>query len=481
MAVAIATFNRRHSMSSTPRINVRCNFEAKGRMMVQFPDLVIFIPGILGSVLTKDGKTVWDLSVAGLYNGTRLTELQLDAPGSLDLDIGDGITAVSVVDNIGGIPGLWKLGGYSRLRDKLIADLGLQLDRNFREFPYDWRRDNRVASSRLSLKSREWLSHWRDVSGNAEAKIWIVAHSMGGLVARHFIECREGWKIVRSLTTIGTPHRGSGKALSFLNAGSAPGLADRLLPGLEIARNFDSVYQLLPTYPFVVDGDTNYRTYEVSISGVDQGRAKAAADFHAEIEAGHLCNLQDAFYQGSSPRLSAVIGTDQPTYQSAMLAGAGRLTMIGNRDFQGNNLNGDGTVPRVSAMPSGYGDEIATFVCNSHAVIAADKVSLHHLRSYLSGATINLDAYRDESRTKLSLELEDCYVAGAVMLKARSSIREQKVGVVIEELSKQTDPRKITLYRNGEEYLGEVKLQPGVYQATIELLGRSVSDVFWVF
>ncbi|MGN6773701.1 lipase/acyltransferase domain-containing protein [Rhizobium sp.] len=449
--------------------------------MSQFPDLVIFIPGILGSVLVKDGKTVWDLSVIGLYRGTRLTELQLDAPGSLDDDIGDGIAAISVVGNVGGIPGLWKLGGYSRLRDKLIADLGLLLDRNFREFPYDWRRDNRVASSRLSLKSREWLTHWRDVSGNPKAKIWIVAHSMGGLVARHFIECLEGWKIVRSLTTIGTPHRGSGKALDFLNAVSAPGLADRLLPGFDIARNFDSVYQLLPTYPFIVDSSGNYRTYEVSIPGVDQDRAAKAADFHAEIEAGRLRNLKDAVYQASSPRLSVVIGTDQPTYQSAMLAGAGRLAMMTNRDFQGNNGNGDGTVPRVSAMPSGYGEEIATFVCNSHAVIAADKVSLHHLRTYLSGAAINLDAYRDESRAKLGLELEDCYVAGDVLIKAHSSIREQKIGAVIEEITNQVGPRKVTLYRNGEEYLGQIKLQPGFYQATIELLGRSVSDVFWVF
>ncbi|MDK1493035.1 hypothetical protein QN219_23815 [Sinorhizobium sp. 7-81] len=448
--------------------------------MAQFPDLVIFIPGILGSVLAKDGKTVWDLSVTGLYRGTRLTELHLDAPGSLDDDIGDGITAVGVVDNIGGIPGLWKLGGYSRLRDKLIADLGLQLGRNFREFPYDWRRDNRVASSRLSVKSREWLSHWRDVSGNSEAKIWIVAHSMGGLVARHFIECLEGWKIVRSLTTIGTPHRGSGKALDFLSAGSSPGLADRLLPGLDIARNFDSVYQLLPTYPFIIDGSENYRIHEISIAGVDQGRATKAADFHAEIEAGRLGNLQDGVYQMSSPRLSVVIGTDQSTYQCAIVGEAGRLTMMTNRDFQGNNVNGDGTVPRVSAMPRGYGEEIATYVCNSHAAIAADKVSLHHLRTYLSGAAINLDAYRDESRAKFGLDLEDCYDAGDVLIKARSSIREQKIGVVVEELTNKVGPRKVTLYRNGEEYIGQVKLQSGFYQATIELLGRTVSDVFWV-
>eukprot|EP01102_Stenamoeba_stenopodia_P005145 TRINITY_DN15655_c0_g1_i1.p1 TRINITY_DN15655_c0_g1~~TRINITY_DN15655_c0_g1_i1.p1 ORF type:complete len:354 (-),score=49.15 TRINITY_DN15655_c0_g1_i1:64-1125(-) len=40
-------------------------------------------------------------------------------------------------------------------------------------------------------------------------KLNIVGHSMGGLDARHFIAHLEGYKVIASLTTVGTPHRGS--------------------------------------------------------------------------------------------------------------------------------------------------------------------------------------------------------------------------------------------------------------------------------
>ncbi|UXR92845.1 lipase/acyltransferase domain-containing protein [Agrobacterium tumefaciens] len=449
--------------------------------MAGFQDLVIFIPGILGSVLEKNGKTVWDLSVRGAYAGTRFSELQFDAPSSLDLDIGDGIKAVRVVDNLGGIPGLWKLGGYSRLRQKLVSDLALRVGENYREFPYDWRRDNRVASSQLSVDARAWLTHWRTLSGNAEAKILIVAHSMGGLVARHYLECLEGWKDVRSLVTIGTPHRGSGKATDFLNKGSDRGLVERFLPGLQTARNFDSVYQLLPIYPFIVDAEGAHKVHDVSIAGIDQARAINAANFHSEIEQARASNLKDSHYRIASPRLSVVVGTDQPTFQSAMIDETGRLVLSNRRDFKDVNLSGDGTVPRVSAIPPGFGEEIATFVCNSHAAIAGDKVSLHHIRSYLMGANVDLNAYREDVAPKLSLEVADSYSGlEPVEIRAKSSVSEQTLTAVIANPDRGTEVARMTLYRNGDEFVGRVKLQAGFYRLTISLLGREVSDIFWV-
>jgi pimeloyl-ACP methyl ester carboxylesterase len=41
------------------------------------------------------------------------------------------------------------------------------------------------------------------------SRVHIVAHSMGGLVARHYIERMHGAARVQSLVTIGTPHRGT--------------------------------------------------------------------------------------------------------------------------------------------------------------------------------------------------------------------------------------------------------------------------------
>ncbi|MEW6609384.1 MAG: alpha/beta fold hydrolase, partial [bacterium] len=50
--------------------------------------------------------------------------------------------------------------------------------------------------------------NWKD---DPNAKLNIVAHSQGGLVARYYLQ-RGGADKVKRLITIGTPHRGSGLA-----------------------------------------------------------------------------------------------------------------------------------------------------------------------------------------------------------------------------------------------------------------------------
>ena len=53
---------------------------------------------------------------------------------------------------------------------------------NFYEFPYDWRRDNRANANILKRLLDIRLKAWREKSGNSNAKVIIMAHSMGGLV-----------------------------------------------------------------------------------------------------------------------------------------------------------------------------------------------------------------------------------------------------------------------------------------------------------
>src|SRR5512132_3373558 len=82
------------------------------------------------------------------------------------------------------IPYLWKIDGYTGLTKMLTDGFVIKPGRNYFEFAYDWRRDNRLAAKRLASESAGWLSHWRETSGKDDAKLVIVAHSMGGLVAR---------------------------------------------------------------------------------------------------------------------------------------------------------------------------------------------------------------------------------------------------------------------------------------------------------
>ena len=78
--------------------------------------------------------------------------------------------------------------------------------KSFFAFPYGWRRDYRVAARRLKEQTNRWLREWR--REQPDAKLILVGHSMGGLVARYFLECLEGWRDTRRLVTFGTPYRG---------------------------------------------------------------------------------------------------------------------------------------------------------------------------------------------------------------------------------------------------------------------------------
>jgi triacylglycerol esterase/lipase EstA (alpha/beta hydrolase family) len=92
---------------------------------------------------------------------------------------------------------------------RLQSDLGLHLGQNLFPFPYDWRRDNRASARRLERFGWDWLKKWWDPSGNDKAKLIFVVHSMGGLVARYFLEVMGGWKDTRALISFGTPYRGA--------------------------------------------------------------------------------------------------------------------------------------------------------------------------------------------------------------------------------------------------------------------------------
>ena len=97
-------------------------------------------------------------------------------------------------------------------------------------FPYDWRLSNRYNGSALAEAIRPRRSAGGAGRGGpyADAKVVLVVHSMGGLVARWYIERCDGAEVTRKLITLGTPYRGAGKALEQLVNGVrvGPGTAD---------------------------------------------------------------------------------------------------------------------------------------------------------------------------------------------------------------------------------------------------------------
>ncbi len=72
-----------------------------------------------------------------------------------------------------------------------------------------------------------------------ESRVHLVAHSMGGLDSRHYITHLGGVERVCSLTTIGTPHRGSSLATLSTDAFLDPAL--RLVEMVHLDRWFDNL------------------------------------------------------------------------------------------------------------------------------------------------------------------------------------------------------------------------------------------------
>ena len=177
-------------------------------LMADSPDIVVLVPGITGSVLERNGKEVWGPTAGAVFHGLfsagrSLQDLKLgDDPPDVD-DLGDGVVATRVVGDVHLFPGLWKIDGYTKVAKRIQRSLRLEPGTSYFELPYDWRRDNRVAARRLKREAEGWLARRRQT--HPDAKIVFVAHSMGGLICRYYIEVLGGFEHTRALITFGTP------------------------------------------------------------------------------------------------------------------------------------------------------------------------------------------------------------------------------------------------------------------------------------
>jgi len=384
------------------------------------PDVVICIPGITGSVLKKGGKDVWNISGSAVLNALRslggsVQDLKLEED-PIDVDDVDGITAPSVIRDVHLIPGIWKIDGYTKLVQHIEEKFDAKRGENLFEFPYDWRRDNRVASRQLATKAQGWLRDWRQKSGNDGAKLVIVGHSMGGLIARHFIECREGWKDTRTLVTIGTPYGGSLYSLGTLVNGKKIKFFDLT----EVSRSMTALYQLLPVYPCYDGGDGQLvRVAETEIKNVDPAKAKAALAFHHEIRDAVEENMKDQTYADTRYDIRPIVGIEQPTAQSAVRDGD-KVKLL--RRHGQDDLMGDGTVPRPSATPVELeGEGNAIYGAERHASLQNDDDVLFQLNGILTQKSFNPKDYRDAvAKIGQSLDVEDDWYTSADPIPVRA-------------------------------------------------------------
>ncbi len=463
------------------------------------------MPGITGSVLQKNGQHIWAPSGQAAWNlltsgGNSLQQLKLTGDDPDADDLGDGIIASAIVEDAHLVPGLIKVDGYTTLArliqqefDVTLGSINDNSPANFFKFPYDWRRDNRVAARLLKKLIDERLPQWREASGAEDAKVILLAHSMGGLVSRYYTEVLEGWKDCRALITFGTPYRGSLNALNFLVNGYKKLIFDLT----DVMRSFTSIYQLLPIYEMLKVGNKYQRIAETEkIRNVDKRKAEDALRFHREIEAAVEENRKDAQYL-TNYKVIPVVGTRQKTFQFAELSGTD-ITLgwevpswIG-ADYLGY---GDGTVPRISAIPIELsGDYRETYIAERHGSLQNNQSILYDLIERLKQMQATTKEIRGSDpaleKPSLSLEIDDLYLQSEpIELRAEIFKSDYSSGLeaFIEPVNLDAESKTFAFQKQDNQWTLVIdNLEPGLYRIEVRpsQLGagslQSVHDIFEV-
>jgi pimeloyl-ACP methyl ester carboxylesterase len=452
-------------------------------------DVVVLLPGIGGSVLQRDGKDVWAFSpgaaVRGLLSlGGDIKKLRLDDdPVDAD-DLGDGITAPRLMPDLHTIPGLWKIDGYARISSRIRQQLGVTAGQNYFEFAYDWRRDNRVSARRLARLSQGWLKAWRQSSGNDGAKLVLVAHSMGGIVARIYLELMDGWRDTRALITFGTPFGGSVNALEFLVNGFTKKIGPFSLDLSNMLRSFTAVYQLLPVFRCLeTPGGLVRLADQGSLPNVDNAKMHDAMTVHAAVRARVDDNRSTNYEDTGGYDLRPLVGDFQQTRQSARLDEQ-KLVALTSRN--GKDEGGDGTVPKLSAVPHEllptWGN--SAFYAEVHASLQNFDPVLAQLASLLRGLGIDTDGYYAVN-ARLSVTVEDLYLVDEpIVVRARPEFPVPGLEAVVTSVATGQVVARVPLRSDVDDWLAaEVSpLPPGDYRLTVTALAGAVpvTDVFAV-
>jgi pimeloyl-ACP methyl ester carboxylesterase len=299
--------------------------------------LVVFVPGIMGSELRRGNQLVWPGPVADLV----LPFYRIDDLLREDLVATDLIRSYSI----------------STQYQAIINDLAAC---GFREnagpptlwlCPYDWRKKNELAAGVLADRIDAAVA-----AHQGQAEVSLVAHSMGGLVCRFYLESgdftdRPGFAAVRRLITLATPHRGAAAALPrVLGKEKTLWLSKEQVRTVANDPRYPGAYQLLPPLgePFAWDErpqaefrDLNLYGDNAPPLGLVPGLVEAARAFHARL---------DVKKRPHQVRYFCFSGTRQTTATLVHIYETGGGFDVRKIEQEGG---GDGTVPVWSSTLPG--------------------------------------------------------------------------------------------------------------------------------
>lgn len=324
--------------------------------------IMIFLPGTTGSTLVRNKNDyaspipLWPIQVAALI-GTSPT-LALAALKKMDLY--PGVPRRST-DPSQGYSGFFKYftesQGFQYHDYSNPAGLPTPSPQNLLlGLAYDWRQDNSTSGRYLQGALQAIDSAYK---AKGDYQVFLVAHSMGGLVSRAYLEdatfANDPWRSnIKALITLGTPHLGAPLAVVAIQ-GQLRTVFPSVTPAFDtVIENFvnrsfsDSTYELLPppNVPFIQDGANSYSIFnpnlpvavKESIDGLSQIHLNEAETFFARLT--NTSNLPPYYCIYGLSTKSTIVGFE---YNDA--------TRVLN---QQSSQQGDQVVPEASATFAGH-------------------------------------------------------------------------------------------------------------------------------
>lgn len=295
---------------------------------------VIVIPGVLGSriVNRRTGEVVWPSAFRSSDDG-------LNLPTTPDLAANrDDLVASKIIETakLARIAPevyvyrslLWALENYAGYREGEWETPPANGDRDtFYVFPYDWRRDN-VETAREFVGRVEELKR---KLGRPDLRFNIVAHSMGGMVARYAAMYGDrdlppegeaaqptwaGAAHINKIFMFGTPNSGSAEAFITLTEGYSvtEGLRRRVRLLNKLSREdvltAPAIFQLLPHGSHARFLDENLKPLPIDLYDPEVWRRYGWAavnneGFRASFTRGEIKGQESATHKNTLEELDA--------------------------------------------------------------------------------------------------------------------------------------------------------------------------------
>jgi pimeloyl-ACP methyl ester carboxylesterase len=323
--------------------------------MAKGTSVVVLIPGNPGSQLSWQGTRIWPGDPEDLVNyrwNDQLVSDETVATG-LILSVFDCYPVYAPL-----IAALDSWGFKENQSTLVLSD-------------YDWRKSGEIAANLLADRLDAVVARIPDAS------IILLAHSMGSLVARYYIESgdfdrRAAMRNVRQLITMAGPHLGAPDAfLTRMGVDTVYFLSPEEVRRIADMPQYPELYQAFPPenipFAFAEDHTTPLNIYADDIAkdlGLSLENLAAAKTFRQKLDPERRGDVSYFCFAGHV----------HPTYIRAELVGMpnGGFRVTAER----TEMGGDGTVPFLNAVIP----NVPSATCaGEHMTIFQDDDVLRHL------------------------------------------------------------------------------------------------------